>query len=586
LKQASCLVILSHHAYQGAGWKKEAAVGTVIQEKPRGNDARNQRWERLECADLFVQYRDLQAQGVSQRQAATRLEVPRSTLQAWQAYQERLDASPTVVAFFHSVPGLAFLHRLVLALHLVCVEVGACGIRLVCLLLELTGLNRFVGASYGTQQQVNRQVEEAIIAYRCAESTRLAPEMPAKDITLTQDETWTGGLCLVGMDPVSNYILLEQAAIARDQDTWNALMEQALMGLNCRVIQSTSDEAPGLLAYVEHHLGAHHSPDLFHVQHELSKAVSAPMAAKQRAAAKALQTAEETLTRVQERLDAPPKRGPGRPPKGGTDLEQAAQAVDAARQEHQRLAGQREQVTQSIRAVGHAYHFVDLERGVRRNGKLIAGDIQQHIDTIRTVAHQEDLSETCLERIEKAERVVPKMQATIEFVSGYVRQQVQQLALAPPQSFAMHAYLIPSHYLDRVAAMRTVTQGEPLRALAERLRTPLFEPGGALGELSPMEQNRLNAEAAKLAEVFQRSSSNVEGRNGYLSLRNHQLRGLDHPRKRACLTAIHNFFLTRPDGTTAAERFFGQKPRSMFAAILESVEIPPAPLSPPRRAVG
>jgi len=42
----------------------------------------------------------------------------------------------------------------------------------------------------------------------------------------------------------------------------------------------------------------------------------------------------------------------------------------------------------------------------------------------------------------------------------------------------------------------------------------LFEPGGALGEASPMEQNALKAEAAKLAEVFQRSSSNVEGRNG------------------------------------------------------------------------
>ena len=80
-------------------------------------------------------------------------------------------------------------------------------------------------------------------------------------------------------------------------------------------------------------------------------------------------------------------------------------------------------------------------------------------------------------------------------------------------------------------------------------------------------------------------SSNVEGRNGDLSLRNHQLRGLDHPRKRACLTAMHHFFLTRPDGTTAAERFFGQQPRSMFAAILEAVDIAPAPLSPPKRAV-
>ena len=60
--------------------------------------------------------------------------------------------------------------------------------------------------------------------------------------------------------------------------------------------------------------------------------------------------------------------------------------------------------------------------------------------------------------------------------------------------------------------------------------------------------------------------------------------GLDLPRKRECFTAMHNFFLTRPDGTTAAERFFGQMPRSMFAAILESAELAPAPLSPPRKA--
>ena len=473
---------------------------------------------------------------------------------------------------------------------MVCVEIGACGIRLVCLLLELTGLNRFVGASYGTQHQVNRRVEEAIVAYRQEESARLGQAMPPTDITLTQDETFTGGLCLVGMDPVSNSILLEQAALTRDQDTWNALMAQALAGLNCRVMQSTSDEAPGLLAYVAHHLGAHHSPDLFHVQHELSKAVSAPMAAKQRAAHKAVAQVEETLHRAQERLDntngEPAKRGPGRPPKAAGSLEQVTQAVEAARQEHQRLAGQRETVTQSIRAIGHAYHFVDLERGVRRNGTLIASDIQRHIDTIRAIAQHEHLSAPCLERIEKAERVVPTMQATIEFVSGYVRQQVRQLDLAPPASYAMHAHLIPSLYLDRVAATQTVTAGEPLRALAERLRTPLFEPEGAFGMLSPVEQNTLKGEAAKLAEVFQRSSSNVEGRNGYLSLRNHQLRGLDHSRKRTCLTAMHNFFLTRADGTTAAERFFGQKPKPIFAAILASVDIPPAPLSPPRRAVG
>jgi Family of unknown function (DUF6399) len=590
LKPESDLAILSHHTYQGEGWTKEVAVGTVIQDTQRGNEDRFQRWDRLERADLLAQYGDLQTQGLSQRQAAQALEVPRSTLQAWRAYQDSLDEHPAVVAFFHSAPGLAFLHRLVLGMHLVCTEVGACGMRLVCLLGQLAGLDRFVAASYGAQHQVNRQVEEAIVAYRREESTRLAKDMPAKDLTVAQDETCTGGLGLVAMDPKSNSMLLEQAASARDHDTWHALMEPALSGLNGHIIPSTSDEAPALLAYVEHHLGAHHSPDLFHVQHELVKAVAGPMATKQRTADKAATAAHKRLAQVQGQLQSaggePHKRGPGRPPQATARLEHLAQEAEGARQEPQRISAQRERVAQRIRALGHAYHFVDVARGVRRTGKRIAADSQAQMDTVRTVAQHEGLSQTCLERIEKAERVLPNMQATIELVSGYVRQQVTQLHVTPPVSYALHAHLIPAGYLERVAQTRTVQAGEPLRELAERLRTPLYEPGGALAALSEAEQRALHHQAQELAEVFQRSSSNVEGRHGSLSLRNHQRRGLDHPRKRACLTAVHHFFLTRPDGTTAAERFFGQQPRSMFAAILTSVEIPPAPLSPPRRAVG
>ena len=56
---------------------------TIIQEKQCGNDDRHQRWARLECADLFVQYGELHTQGLSQRQAAKVLAVPRTTLQAW-----------------------------------------------------------------------------------------------------------------------------------------------------------------------------------------------------------------------------------------------------------------------------------------------------------------------------------------------------------------------------------------------------------------------------------------------------------------------------------------------------------------------
>ena len=382
------------------GMNKEGAVGTIIQPRQPGDEAHLPRWGRLERAERFDQYLERQAQGLSQRQAE----------------------SPAVVAFFQSVTGLAFLHRLVLGIPLVCTEVGACGMRLVCLLVQLTGLDRFVAASSGAQHQVNRQVEEAIVAYRQEESTRLAKAMPAKDLTVAQDATCTGGLCLVAMDPKSNDMLLEQAAQARDQGTWHALMEQALSGLNGHIIQSTSDEAPALLAYVEHALGAHHSPDVLHVQHALVKAVSGPMATKQRAAGTAATEAHKRLEQVRGRLQSaggePQKHGPGCPPKDTARLEQLEQEAEGARQEPQRISAQREQGAQSIRTIGQAYHVVDVERGVRRHGKRIAADIHEQMDTVRSVAQHEGLSQTCLERIEKAERVLPKMQATIEFVSG------------------------------------------------------------------------------------------------------------------------------------------------------------------------
>ena len=138
-----------------------------------------------------------------------------------------------------------------------------------------------------------------MVTYRQDETARLANGMPHKDRTVTQDATFTGGLCLSTMDPDSNFIFVEQLAPARDQASWNELMAPALAPRNGRGIQSTSDEAPGLLAYVEHYREAHHSPDVWHVQHELVKAVAGPRATKERAAYKAVTEATEQRERLQ-----------------------------------------------------------------------------------------------------------------------------------------------------------------------------------------------------------------------------------------------------------------------------------------------
>ncbi len=174
-------------------------MGTRIQATQQRHPDSQPRWDRLERADLFEPYREWRTQGLSERQAATELTVPRTTLQAWRTWHDSLDLCPHVAEFFHSGPGLAFVHRLVVGFHLVCVAVGACGMRLACLFLTLTGLDRLVAASYGAQHQVNGQGEDAMVAYRQTETARLAKDMPRKDITVTQDATLTGGLCLGGI---------------------------------------------------------------------------------------------------------------------------------------------------------------------------------------------------------------------------------------------------------------------------------------------------------------------------------------------------------------------------------------------------
>jgi hypothetical protein len=50
-------------------------------------------------------------------------------------------------------------------------------------------------------------------------------------------------------------------------------------------------------------------------------------------------------------------------------------------------------------------------------------------------------------------------------------------------------------------------------------------------------------------------------------------------RKLKALTAVHNYLKKRPDGTTAAERFFRYKPRDLFEYLVERLPMPKRPRS-------
>ncbi len=115
-----------------------------------------------------------------------------------------------------------------------------------------------------------------------------------------------------------------------------------------------------------------------------------------------------------------------------------------------------------------------------------------------------------------------------------------------------------------------------LKALSSELLTALCQPEHPLNRLSPTELAVLEQAAAECADLFQRSSSCVEGRNGQLALHHHGRHRLS-ARKLKALTAVHNYFIRRSDGTTAAACFFRRRPEPLFEQLLERLPPPPRP---------
>jgi hypothetical protein len=141
----------------------------------------------------------------------------------------------------------------------------------------------------------------------------------------------------------------------------------------------------------------------------------------------------------------------------------------------------------------------------------------------------------------------------------------------------MQEELIPAYYLKRVAKKaRTAQERQQLRALSEEILARARSPDGLWGALPADVQLDLERKAQQCADIFQRSSSCVEGRNGQLSLRHHGLHQLT-TRKLRALTVLHNYLVRREDGSTAAERFYGVAPRNLFEWLLQHLPVPARP---------
>jgi hypothetical protein len=273
----------------------------------------------------------------------------------------------------------------------------------------------------------------------------------------------------------------------------------------------------------------------------------------------------------------PEERGRGRAP----DIERRRQEQE---QEQEQLfdgindalvhfQSREAEVATALKSLSVEYHPVCLVSGCRTGARSFRETADRALAAIKKVVADCELAHGAPEAVLKFERMAVKMVATLEFVESAWRRRALAATDDPKQRYALEAWLAPAAYLERVSSRTTALRAHEIRVRVEEFRS------AARASIGDEAVTRLEPVARTMALDFQRSSSMVEGRNGQLSLRHHAFHELS-PLKRSVLTALHNYVLTREDGTTAAERLSGVKPEALVDWLCR--RIPSVPAGRPR----
>jgi hypothetical protein len=527
------------------------------------------RWPRTVIVDTLEKFADSDAS--SQRQFAEQEGIPQATLNYWQR-QFSAAADDPIDSFFCSAAGELVLRRIVASAFVTFQQRGACGIRPIGEFLHLAQLDRYVATSRGALHPLAAHLESDLVAFRDEEQPLLAQEMLFRTITIIVDEHfhWVKP-CLVAIEPVSGFILVECYRDNRNADTWAKAIEEGTANLDVQVVLLCSDLAKALLCCAEKSLEVAHSPDLFHGQRDLLKPLLLPLARPIHQAEKDLEKAERRCKKLDTPLAEPQTA------EETSALIEATQQEAAIRARLQEAKDLKEAAVQEVRGFGDDYHPFDRETGKPVMAEEVGKRLGAHLDELQEVVQEAALGSRAQEAVVKARTWVGSLMGCVAWFWCLTNDRVEELALSEEQERVVKEKLLPGHYWAMAAGRaRTAEERARLKEMAETLKKEAWHKDGALASLSEEEKRQVNEVAKERAGLFQRSSSCVEGRNGQLSLQHHGHGRVSEGRLQG-QTVIHNYLIKRADGTTAAERFFGQKHEDLFAWLLQRMPELPRP---------
>jgi Family of unknown function (DUF6399) len=363
----------------------------------------------------------------------------------------------------------------------------------------------------------------------------------------------------VFMDLMSGYVLLEEVANERTYESWYERVKVRLEPMRTSVLYLVSDRAKALIKLAQTGLKCPSIADLFHLLHELVKGYSLVIWRQ-------LKTAGQALSRAQAHLAKCQAEGASE-----AQIESAQAAVASSEAEVAHWEQVRDTYRGHLEAMSLSVHPWRVKDSMPQSSREVQAQVAAEVAVLQELleANGLPLKKKVLDKVRKQ---LADLAAVIDVWWQTVRQDMHsQITLPPMWATWVEGYLLPLMYWqDQVSHARGRRRKAKLAQVLGAIQAA-FEAHPLTAQRAPEILADWKAWAAEHAKTFQRASSAVEGRNGYLSQMHHNHRGL--PKRRYQVwSALHNFDCRASDGSTPASRFFRRAFPDLFETVLSQIE--------------
>jgi hypothetical protein len=415
---------------------------------------------------------------------------------------------------------------------------------------HLLHLEQHIGCSASALSKLEEQLKTKIIAYEQEQSKACQRDQPI-GICVGADETFFGLPILVAVELASGFIFSETVCENRTYDTWWQQVSSWFNPEQWHCHFMVSDGAKALVKLALSGLNCPNVPDLFHLLRDLSKSIGTAISLQQARLQKEqvalmAQSSPESKAQLKE-----------------VQAEQLKTETDS--QAYQK----------SLHALSQSIHPFHIDTGESQLGMELEAHLQPHLSILARLSqsYAPTKSQAALERWQ---RQLPNLSGVLHAWWQWVLQALCAQTQDPEiQNWVLNCLLpwVYWHQQTQKTRQPQLKLGYELAAKQAHERFLLDVSTNAL----PASEKQLWLDwAIWMCAKFQRTSSAVEGRNGYLSGLHHSNRGFTAQTLKV-LTIIHNFDIKRDDGSSPAQRLFGKPFPDLFEWVVPRMGQLPRP---------